>query len=62
MRGAESRLRIGGKFCVTASIANKSLAATEKIGGIKDGLMKWADLSGRLSLNAKYVIKKPVTR
>ncbi len=37
----------------------RSQRATEKIGGIKDGMMKKADQSGRVSLNVKYVIKKP---
>jgi RimJ/RimL family protein N-acetyltransferase len=37
----------------------RSQKATEKIGGIKDGLVKKAYQPGRFSLNVKYVIKKP---
>ena len=37
----------------------RSQKATEKIGGIKDGLVKRPDPSGRSSLNVRYVIKKP---
>src|SRR6266478_8006666 len=36
-----------------------SQKATEKIGGIKDGMVKKAYQPGRFSLNVKYVIKKP---
>ena len=36
----------------------RSQKATEKIGGIKDGLVKKAYQPGRFSLNVKYVIKK----
>jgi len=37
----------------------RSQKATEKIGGIKDGMVKKAYQPGRFSLNVKYVIKKP---
>ena len=37
----------------------RSQKATEKVGGIKDGLVKRPDPSGRSSLNVRYVIKKP---
>src|SRR6266576_6213359 len=36
----------------------RSQKATEKIGGIKDGLVKRPDPSGRSSLSVKYLIKK----
>ena len=37
----------------------RSQKATEKIGGIKDGLVKRPDPSGRSSLSVRYLIKKP---
>ena len=37
----------------------RSQKATQKIGGIKDGMVKKAYQPGRFSLNVKYVIKKP---
>ena len=37
----------------------RSQKATERIGGIRNGLVKKPDPSGRPSLNVKYVIKKP---
>ncbi len=37
----------------------RSQKATEKIGGIKDGMVTKAYQPGRFSLNVKYVIKKP---
>ena len=37
----------------------RSQKATEKIGAIKDGMVKKAYQPGRSSLNVKYVIKKP---
>jgi RimJ/RimL family protein N-acetyltransferase len=37
----------------------RSQKATEKIGGIKNGLVKRPHPSGRSSLNVRYVIKKP---
>ena len=37
----------------------RSQKATEKIGGIRNGLAKKAYQPGRFSLNVKYVIKKP---
>ena len=37
----------------------RSQKATEKIGGIKNGIVKKAYQPGRFSLNVKYVIKKP---
>jgi RimJ/RimL family protein N-acetyltransferase len=37
----------------------RSQKATEKIGGIKDGMITKAYQPGRFSLNVKYVIKKP---
>jgi RimJ/RimL family protein N-acetyltransferase len=37
----------------------RSQKATERIGGIRNGLVKKASGSGRPSLNVKYVIKKP---
>ena len=37
----------------------RSQKATERIGGIKDGLVKRPDPSGRSSLSVRYLIKKP---
>ena len=37
----------------------RSQKATEKIGGIKDGLVKKTYQPGRFSLNVKYAIKRP---
>jgi RimJ/RimL family protein N-acetyltransferase len=37
----------------------RSQKATEKIGGIKNGIVEKAYQPGRISLNVKYVIKKP---
>src|SRR5207302_2132049 len=37
----------------------RSQKATEKIGGIKDGLVKRPDPSGRSSFSVGYLIKKP---
>ncbi len=37
----------------------RSQKATEKIGAIRNGIVKKAYGSGRPSLNVKYVIKKP---
>jgi RimJ/RimL family protein N-acetyltransferase len=37
----------------------RSQKATEKIGGIRNGMVKKAYGSGRSSVNVKYVIKKP---
>ncbi len=37
----------------------RSQKATERIGGIRNGMVKKAYGSGRSSLNVKYVIKKP---
>jgi len=37
----------------------RSQKATEKIGGIRNGIVKKADLSGRFSRSVRYVIKKP---
>jgi len=40
----------------------RSQKATEKIGGIRDGMVEKTYRSGQSSLSVKYVIKKPVTR
>jgi N-acetyltransferase len=37
----------------------RSQKATEKIGGIRNGMVKKAYQPGRISLNVRYVIKKP---
>jgi RimJ/RimL family protein N-acetyltransferase len=37
----------------------RSQKATEKIGGMRNGMVQKADHSGRLSLSVRYVIKKP---
>jgi RimJ/RimL family protein N-acetyltransferase len=40
----------------------RSQKATEKVGGVKNGMMKKVDQRGRSSLNVKYVIRKPRAR
>jgi len=40
----------------------RSQKATERIGGIRNGVVKKAYGSGRPSLNVKYVIKKPTEK
>jgi RimJ/RimL family protein N-acetyltransferase len=37
----------------------RSQKATEKVGGIRNGMIEKVDRSGRSSLNVKYVIRKP---
>jgi RimJ/RimL family protein N-acetyltransferase len=37
----------------------RSQKATEKIGGIRSGMVKKIDRGGRFSCSVKYVIKKP---